>query len=352
MILISQNYSAAWRQVISLALLCLFSTRLVHAQIVEEAGIRAMGMGGAFVAVASDSSATWWNPAGLGAGPFVDLTWAVNLIETTEGWPAWRDRTSWFAVGTPPVGFSYYRFRITDIQPFDPTGEASAGREDRRAGVPVRSLSASQLGITLVRTLIPGVHAGTTLKYLRGTVRGGRGDSLARAADLLAEGEALDGGNAHSRFDLDVGVIGIAGPVRLGAVVRNVREPEFDAPDPASDALSTRMRLPRQIRVGAAFDAEAAARIPLTIAFDADVREYATPSGARRVVALGAEHWFLAKRVGVRAGGRVNTRGGGERSATAGLTVAMRGGVYLDGHAVRGGSADEKGWGLGARVSF
>jgi hypothetical protein len=112
------------------------------------------------------------------------------------------------------------------------------------------------------------------------------------------------------------------------------------------------MRLPRQIRVGAAFDPESATGVPLTVAFDADVRAYATPSGARRMVALGAEHWFLAKRVGVRAGGRVNTRGAGERSATAGLTVAVRGGLYLDGHAVRGGSADERGWGLAARVSF
>ena len=308
-------------------------------------------MGGAFVAVASDSSATWWNPAGLAAGPFVDLAWAGNLVETTEQLPAWRHRTSWFAVGTPPIGFSYYRFRITDIQPFDPTGQPAAGREDTWAGVPVRSLSASQLGVTLVRTLMHGVHAGTTLKYVRGTVRGGREDNLARPSDLLAQGEALDGGHAESRFDLDVGAIGIAGPLRLGAVVRNVREPEFVMAGP-SDAPSTRMRLPRQIRVGAAFDSEAATGVPLTVAFDADVRAYATPSGARRVVALGAEHWLLAKRVGVRAGGRVNTRGARERSATTGLTVAVRAGLYLDGHAVRGGSADEKGWGLAARVSF
>ena len=33
------------------------------AQIVESVGHRALGMGGAFVAVADDSTATWWNPA-------------------------------------------------------------------------------------------------------------------------------------------------------------------------------------------------------------------------------------------------------------------------------------------------
>ena len=43
------------------------------AQAIETVGERAMGMGGAFVAVADDSSATWWNPAAPAAGPFLDL---------------------------------------------------------------------------------------------------------------------------------------------------------------------------------------------------------------------------------------------------------------------------------------
>lgn len=353
MILMSQNYSVvAVRRVTNLALLCVLTAVPARAQIIEAAGSRALGMGGAFVAVASDSTATWWNPAGLAAGPYVDLSWGRGRVETTERLPVSREKTSWFALATPPVGLSYYRFRITDIQPFDPTGQAEAGREERRAGVPVRSLSASQLGVTLVRTLMPGVHAGTTLKYVRGIIRGGREDSLARPSDLLAGGEALDGGQAESRFDVDLGVLGIAGPVRLGAVVRNAREPEFGEAGVMSDASAAPMRLPRQIRVGAAFDAEAGLGVPLTVAFDADVRAYATASGPRRMVAFGAEHWFLAKRVGVRAGGRVNTRGASARSATAGVTLTVRAGAYLEGHAVRGGSADEQGWGLGARVSF
>ena len=35
-------------------------------------GTRALGMGGAFVAVADDASATWWNPAGLPNSLIVD----------------------------------------------------------------------------------------------------------------------------------------------------------------------------------------------------------------------------------------------------------------------------------------
>ena len=309
-------------------------------------------MGGAFVAVASDSSATWWNPAGLAAGPFVDLALARNLVEAAERLPAWRNKTSWFALGTPAFGLGYYRFRITEIQPLDPIERAGADREDERAEVPVRSLAMSQMGATVVQTLISGVHVGTTLKRLRGTVRVGHEDSLAPPSDLLEKGEALDGGDVESRYDLDVGVMAVSGPLRLGAVVRNVREPEFVLAGSTSDATSARFRLPRQIRVGAAFDADSAGGLPLTVAFDLDVRVYATPSGERRMMAFGAEHWLLGRRVAVRGGGRVNTRGARERIATVGVTVATGAGLYLDGHAVRGGSTDERGWGLAARVSF
>lgn len=311
------------------------------AQVVELTGTRAAGMGGAFVAVASDSSAAWWNPAGLAAGPFFDMALARAAVEISDALPVWRHRTSAFALGTPPLGVSYYRFRLTDIQPFDPTAEGAAGREDRGAGVPVRSLVASQLGVTLVQTVLPGVHTGATLKYLRGTVLSGRGDALAPSAELLDRGEALEGGDAEGRFDLDLGVLATAGGLRLGARMRNVREPSVGP-----------LRLERQTRVGVAFDAEAAGGTPLTIAFDADVDAYDVASGARRVVALGAEQWLWDRRVGIRAGGRMNTVGARERSTTAGASVAVRSGFYVEGHVVRGGAADERGWGLATRVSF
>ena len=56
-------------------------------------------MGGAFVAVASDSSATWWNPAGIAAGPFVDIAWARSVTERIEELPAAQHRVTGFASG-------------------------------------------------------------------------------------------------------------------------------------------------------------------------------------------------------------------------------------------------------------
>jgi hypothetical protein len=308
-------------------------------------------MGGAFVAVASDSSATWWNPAGLAPGPFFDMALSRAAVEvsptsrstvdTLAQTAAWRHHLSGFTLGTPPVGLSYYRFRLTDIQRFDPTESTPAGREDRRAGVPVRSLAANQLGVTLVQTVIPGVHAGATVKYVRGTAAARYADASTLPSELLELGEALEGDDTDGRLDLDLGVLATAGVVRLGARVRNLLEPSVGP-----------VRLERQVRVGVAVDAEAGGGIPLTIALDADVDAYQTAAGARRVVAIGAERWLSDRRVGLRAGGRINTTGARERSATAGASVALRPGLYVEGHMVRGGSADERGWGVAARVSF
>jgi hypothetical protein len=316
------------------------------AQILESVGGRALGMGGAFVAVASDSTASWWYPGALAAGPFVDLSLGKAFTEAMPGEAGRRDRAGWFALTTPPFGASYYRLRITDIPAFTSTTDpAGANREDRGAAKPVRSLAAGQLGVTLVHTIFPGVHAGTTLKYLRGTVRQGRIDGS--ASEVLEFGEELEGGGAENHFDLDVGVLATAGALRLGGVVRNLRQPEFGA-----DAGPAGMRLERQVRVGAAFDPEDATGVPLTIAFDADVKTYSAGQSDRRVIAVGAEQWLASRRVGVRAGGRFNRVGARERSATAGASVMVRSGTFVDGYLVRGDSADERGWGLTARVSF
>jgi hypothetical protein len=329
------------------ALLIIITATDTSAQIVESVGNRALGMGGAFVAVAADSTATWWNPAGLATGPYSDISLGRTIVdlEKTETSSARRDRLSWFAATLPVVGVSYYRLRITDIQGFGPTGQPSVNRQDTRTGVSMRSLAASQFGLTVVQSLLPGVHAGATLKYVRGTVRVATDDGSRSDSDLLDAGEDLEGGDANNEFDLDAGVMVVAGPVRLGAVMRNIRQPDL-----GTDAAP--FVLPRQTRIGAAIDAEQAGGPPFIFAIDADVRRYTTGAGDRRVVALGAERWLWTKRIAVRGGARFNTVGAEERAATAGASVAVRNGLYLEGFIVHGGAEAERGWGLGTRVSF
>ena len=316
-------------------------------QTVESVGTRALGMGGAFVAVANDSSATWWNPGALADGPFLDMTIGRVSADLSDARPAWRSGVSQFSIATPPGGFSYYRLRITEIPAADPTAPGEPNRQEEQAGTPLRSLSASQIGVTLVQSLLPGVHAGATVKYVRGTLRTAADDPLVPVDELLDRGDGLEGGDTEHKFDLDIGVLAVAGPVRVGALIRNVRAVEFGE----ADAPGGHFVLPRQVRLGAAFDADTVG-VPLTVAFDADVRRYQTGRGERRVIAVGAEHWLLRRRLAVRAGGRFNTIGAEDRAATGGVTVGVRAGFFLEGHIVRGGDAGERGWGVATRVSF
>ena len=301
-------------------------------------------MGGAFVAVADDNSATWWNPAALAAGPFLDVGLAWTATEVNGMLPAARNQTWSFALTTPPFGASYYHFRTTDVRS-SPTGESLPGRQDRQEGVGVRSLSVSQFGATVLHTLLTGVHVGSTIKYVRGTARAAviadTDASLLSIPDLLDAGDELSGGDSEGKVDLDVGVLAVAGAIRVGGTVRNLLEPEFDG-----------MRLSRQVRVGAAFDGDTARGMPLTIALDADLRRYDAGAGERRVIALGAEHWIVRRRLAVRGGGRFNTVGATDRVVTGGITASPRAGLFVDGYGAYGGDAGDDGWGVAARVSF
>jgi hypothetical protein len=310
----------------------------------ESVGSRALGMGGAFVAVANDSSATWWNPAGLAAGPFLDLAIARTMGDADSALPASRTGVWSVSIATPPLGASYYRFRITDIPAEVPTGTTEAGREDTTVGPTVRSLSVSQLGATVLHTITTGVNVGATVKYVRGTPRVQRLDAsetVVGIPELLDLGNDLEGGDSDGTVDADVGVLVTVGAARFGATARNLFEPEFGD-----------RRIERQFRAGAAFDGAAAGMTPVMVSVDVDLQKYAGPTGERQVVAVGVEHWLRPKRVAIRGGGRFNTAAGGENTVTTGASVAVRAGLFVEGHAAYSSEPGESGWGLAARASF
>ena len=314
------------------------------AQSFETVGSRALGMGGAFVAVADDSSATWWNPAGLAAGPFLDIAIGRAMGDADAALPASRTGVWSVSMATPPLGVSYYRFRITDIQPAAPTGSAGGDREDITVGSSIRSLSVSQFGGTVLHTITTGVSVGATVKYVRGTPRVqilGPAETQIGIPELLDLGDDLEGGDTDGTFDADIGFLATVGAFRLGATARNLVEPEFGD-----------RRLERQFRAGGAFDGTAAGQVPILVSVDVDLARYEAATGDRRMVAVGAEHWLRPKRFAVRGGGRFNTVGEHESTGTAGASVALRAGLFVEGHAAYSSEPGESGWGLAARVSF
>src|SRR3954470_216590 len=119
------------------------------AQTFESVGVRAQGLGGAFVAVAGDATASWWNPAGLATGAY--LSSVVEHVRLTTpanppaSGPASRTAAGDFAISFPALGLSYYRLRVSEIADPGSTVAAPGNRQDPVFdGSRVRSAAISQ----------------------------------------------------------------------------------------------------------------------------------------------------------------------------------------------------------------
>ena len=291
--------SRARRLIISLAAVAAtFSPSLSFAQRFDSAGVRAQGLAGAFVSVADDSSATWWNPAGLATQQKV-----VDLgLEAAER----GDRAVAFTF--PSLGLSYYRNTINQLQPFGPTGSAGSVRED--SGV------VSQFGATFGQSITQPIVVATTVKLVNA-----QGDTQA---------------------DLDVGVMGSFGPLRVGLAVRDLRNPEYGA---GRDAIS----LGRRARAGASMTARGhGAMDRLVVAFDADLNA----AGNDQDVAAGVETWWFGERLGVRGGAGTNVASGGGPFGAFGISVMPYPRVNVEGAVTKGSDFARDRWTLGLRVTF
>ena len=316
-------------------------------------------MAGAFTAVADDASATWWNPAGLGAwnssglagGSYVNAI--VDLVSLRASAPAmgsagaevpaWRAGSGGLAFGSPVIGLSYYRLRISEIQPVTSTVAQGLVRQDQgTADVYVRSIVLHQLGATFGQSVGDHLVVGATVRLLYGSLgaasRPGAGASIDQAADLEGAGEV--------RAGADVGAMAALGRVRVGLTVRNLTAPEFGR---GVDAMA----LQRHARAGVAWlSGQRGGLSALTVSADADLTTQSTVTGDERRVTAGVEMSTLGRRVSVRGGVAASTVGGSRASATGGLSVAVQRGRYVDVAVVGGSDEARRGLGLALRVTF
>jgi F plasmid transfer operon, TraF, protein len=268
------------------------------AQPFETIGIRALGMGGAFVAVADDAAAIWWNPAGLATGGLFSMAVEHESFDEHSG--------SAILTGTLPLGLSYMRTRLD-------------------------GLVTHHVGVTLLHTLVDGMTVGGTAKFVRGIATLGPENALGRASNS---------------FEADAGALFVRGPWRAGLTVRNLVEPDFETLE------GIPLRLERMARAGVAWLQE-----PWTIAVDVDLTASAMaplPDAVedRRMVAAGAE-WRWGRRLAARGGFRVNTAGDTRAPvATGGFGIAVWGSVWVDVQATGGSDAGDRGWGVAGRVHF
>jgi hypothetical protein len=293
-------------------------------------------MAGAFVAVADDASAVYWNPGGLASGAFFSLVMDRSGGETApEGDARGASTSNWLlALSMPALGLSYYRLRDTTVTPRAAEG---GGAPD---GSRVHALVTHHAGVTLVQSLMDRVAVGATLKLVRGTA--GRVDVPRQDAGDLLEDLNLRGRDS-SRFDLDVGVLAVGSLGRVGLSVRNLLEPSFDTPGGSELALQ------RQVRGGLAL----ALTERVLLAADLDFTRTAGPFGNVRSFALGTEA-RIHPRAFARAGIRLNTAGDADRQPAlcVGGSYAVFGSLLVDAQVTTGSDKALRGWGLSGRVAF
>jgi hypothetical protein len=195
----------------------------------------------------------------------------------------------------------------------------------------------SEVGGTIVQTLVQGLVLGSTVRYMRGKVLSApiEGQTTRQALDAAVK---LDGPST-GRFDLDLGAMADFGRARLGLTVRNLRQPSFDA-----DA-ETPIVLRRHSRLGLAV-------LPttgLTLAVDLDLDRVDLRDGPRRILAMGGEERF-GQRFAVRTGVRWSVKGAKRTTAAVGASLAVRRGLWLDWQYSQGHLDGDRGFGVALRA--
>jgi hypothetical protein len=333
------------------AIALLLGTILINASSVSAVefaivGPRAMGMGGAGVAVTTDALATYWNPAGLAMQQSVDIRFQasvqavdrlgivntiddINSISTTGTVPelianqarlqGLLDRLnsgSVSAVGAAGVYFKGYfgdhafGFNVSDVATggqFTPTPLTATCNPDcvtpTSIGVSgqmtVRGLEARQAAFSYAYAFSDRTFSiGATAKIIQG-VAYSAGVSVIGSESGLGFTSDLGKPEISTAIGIDAGAIYRPSPwLRLGVVGKDLNQPTFDAPG------GQEFKLLPQVRGGVAVNPYES----LTIAFDGDITSNKTlvPGIKSRVLSLGAEQTLPAEFISLRVGALKN----------------------------------------------
>ncbi|HET7058495.1 MAG TPA: conjugal transfer protein TraF [Nitrospiraceae bacterium] len=313
-------------------------TSTVHAMEFAIVGPRAAGMGGAGVAVTTDSLATYWNPAGLamsqtvdprvqGSAQIIDRLGVIDTVKHIHDLDknnaanipqaqALANRlnqpgASVSGIGAGGVYFkgywgnSAFGFNVSDVATSGgflktPISVAQNGSSFQVNGqFAVRGLEARQAAFSYAYAFADRTFAiGATVKAIQGAAYTGLLDvNKANESDNIKD--SFGRAKLSTAVSVDVGaVFRPTSWLRVGVVGKDLTAPTFDAPD------GSQFQLGPQARAGIAVNPDSS----LTLTFDGDITSNRTlvPGLKSRVLSVGAEQTILGDFLAIRIGALKN----------------------------------------------
>ena len=299
-------------------------------------GPRAMGMGGAGVAITTDALATYWNPAGLamtqtvdirivGGGQAIDRLGIADAIKDLENFnpsdpnaPAQAQDIA-NRINKPGANTSFngaaglyikghfgehaFGFNISDI----PTGGSfvsspvrcnpnpdCSGVTSITGQMAVRAMEARQVAFSYAYAFADKTFSiGVTAKIIQGAAY--NGTQNLQGGQEIKLSDSLGKATISTTYGIDVGAIYRPSSwLRFGVVAKDLNQPEFDAPD------GTTIKLGPQVRGGMALNPYSS----LTLSADVDVTSNKTlvPGVKSQLLSLGAEQTILTEFLSFRIG--------------------------------------------------
>jgi hypothetical protein len=274
-------------------------------------GTRAAAMGGAFTAVANDTTAFYWNPAGYAFGPVVHagVQWGESDMDRGDG-VTFGDEAAGFAIGFTFMGVA------------GTVSKESSSRLENDV-LSSRGLETFDLSVSILQSLpLDDLVIAGNVHYVNGEAHelfeslaslspGDQAPAAVRDRVMATEGEG------SSTASVDLGALYQPSDwVRLGLMWRRLFEPGFRLPS------GEEIVLPHHGRAGVAFF------LPreTTVSFDFDLTSQGADDDSWRELSLGVEKRLFDEVLSLRAGLRAEA--GSDRGArpafSAGLGVRIR----------------------------
>jgi hypothetical protein len=350
-------------------------------------GPRAMGMGGAGVAVTTNALATYWNPAGLAMTQTVDIRAqggglaidrlgmgdALHDLENFDGSnisdPNLLTRAQDIAdrINRPGTAVSVngsaglyvkghlgehaFGFNVSDVAtgggfvstPVQPTQPGGFGTPITIAGqMALRGLEARQLAFSYAYAFSDKTFAiGITAKVIQGASYNGSTDL--QSGSGVSTIDHFGKPTISTTYGIDLGAIyRPSSLIRFGIVAKDINTPTFDA------AGGGELKLDPQVRAGVAINPYSS----LTLTADVDVTSNKTfvPGVKSQLLSLGIEQTILTEFLSFRVGTFKNM----QDASTPFVPTAGLGMRWFNFRADAGGGYDfrEKGALVSASISF